>query len=131
MCCIFVYHSFLLAFSLYFFNFLILSFLFSLIKKTHLPEVAIDGDARFPELHVLVDVGGVGGTTVDLEGDDAVDIDLSVASLSGHPVRWELADDLALADGAHGLEVFADAGDVSGPGSLSTTVERWFENDQV
>ena len=93
--------------------------------------MAVDGDAWFPELHVLVDVGGVGGTTVDLEGDDAVDIDLSVASLSGHPVRWELADDLALADGAHGLEVFADAGDVSGPGSLSTTVERWFENDQV
>ena len=98
---------------------------------SHLPKVAVDGDAWFPELHVLVDVGGVGGTTVDLEGDDAVDIDLSVASLSGHPVRWELADDLALADGAHGLEVFADAGDVSGPGSLSTTVERWFENDQV
>jgi len=91
------------------------------LEVVDLPEVAVDGDAWFPELHVLVDVGGVGGTTVDLEGDDAVDIDLSVASLSGHPVGWELADDLALADGAHGLEVLADAGDVSGPGSLSTS----------
>merc|ERR1712142_296028 len=49
-------------------------------EVVNLPEVAVDGDAWFPELHVLVDVGGVGGTTVDLEGDDAVDIDLSVAS---------------------------------------------------
>ena len=97
-----------------------------MLTYSHLPKVAVDGDTWFPELHVLVDVGGVGGTTVDLEGDDAVDIDLSVASLSGHPVRWELADDLALADGAHGLEVFADAGDVSCPSALSTT-ERWKE----
>ena len=88
---------------------------------SHLPKVAVDGDTWFPELHVLVDVGGVGGTTVDLEGDDAVDIDLSVASLSGHPVGWELTDDLALADGALGLEVLGDASNVTSPGSLSTT----------
>jgi len=90
------------------------------LKVVHLPEVAVDGDAWFPELHVLVDVGGVGGTTVDLEGDDAVDIDLSVASLGGHPVGWELADDLALADGALGLEVLGDASNVTSPGSLGT-----------
>ena len=83
--------------------------------------MAVDGDAWFPELHVLVDVGGVGGTTVDLEGDDAVDIDLSVASLSGHPVGWVLATDQSLEDGSLGLEVLADARNVTGPGSLSTT----------
>ena len=93
--------------------------------------MAVDGDAWFPELHVLVDVGGVRAAALDLESDEAVDIDLSVASLSGHPVGWELADDLALADGAHGLEVLADAGDVSGPGSLSTTVQRCIENDKA
>merc|ERR1712142_334157 len=37
-------------------------------EVVNLPKVAVDGDAWFPELHVLVDVGGVGGTTVDLEG---------------------------------------------------------------
>merc|ERR1719495_187464 len=89
-------------------------------EVVNLPKVAVDRDTWFPELHVLVDVGGVGGTTVDLEGDDAVDIDLSVASLSGHPVGWELADDLALADGALGLEVLGDASNVTSPGSLST-----------
>jgi len=85
-----------------------------------LPEVAIDGDARFPELHVLVDVGGVSGTTLDFEGDQSVDIDLSVTPLSGNPMGWVLADDLSLQDGAFGLEVLADAGDVSCPSALST-----------
>ena len=93
---------------------------------THLPEVAIDGDARFPELHVLVDVGGVSGTTLDFEGDQSVDINLSVTPLGGNPMGWVLADDLSLQDGAFGLEVLADAGDVSCPSALSTT-DRWKE----
>jgi len=90
------------------------------LKVLELPEVAIDGDAWFPEFHVLVDVGGVGAATFHLQGDQAVDIDLSVASLGGHPMGWVLADDLALHDGAFGLEVLADAGDISGPSSLGT-----------
>ena len=92
---------------------------------THLPEVAIDGDARFPELHVLVYVGGVSGTTLDFEGDQSVDIDLSVTPLSGNPMGWVLADDLALHNGAFGLEVLADAGDISVPCSLGTTGLGW------
>jgi len=90
------------------------------LKVLELPEVAVDGDAWFPEFHVLVDVGGVGAATFHLQGDQAVDIDLFVASLGGHPVGWVLADDLALHDGAFGLEVLADAGDVTGPSSLGT-----------
>jgi len=85
-----------------------------------LPEVAIDGDARFPELHVLVDVGGVSSTTLDFEGNQSMDIDLSVTPLCGNPVGWVLADDFSLQDGAFGLEVLADAGDVSCPSALST-----------
>jgi len=49
-----------------------------------------------------------------------VNIDLSVASLSGHPVGWVLATDQSLEDGSLGLEVLADARNVTGPGSLST-----------
>jgi len=90
------------------------------LKVLELPEVAVDGDAWFPEFHVLVDVGGVGAATFHLQGDQAVDIDLFVASLGGHPVGWVLADDLALHDWAFGLEVLADAGDVTGPSSLGT-----------
>ena len=88
---------------------------------THLPEVAIDGDARFPELHVLVDVGGVSGTTLDFEGDQSVDIDLSVTPLGGNPMGWVLADDLSLQDGAFGLEVLGHASDIPSPCSLSAT----------
>ena len=87
--------------------------------------MAVDGDAWFPELHVLVDVGGVGAATFHLHGDQAVDIDFSVASLGGHPMGWVLADDLALHNGAFGLEVLADAGDISGPSSLGTTGLVW------
>ena len=88
---------------------------------THFPEVAVDGDAWLPELDVLMDVGGVSATTLNHKSDQSVNIDLSVASLSGHPVGWELTDDLALADGALGLEVLGDASNVTSPGSLSTT----------
>jgi len=90
------------------------------LEVLELPEVAVDGDAWFPEFHVLVDVGGVGAATFHLQGDQTVHIDLSVASLGGHPVGWVLADNLALQDGAFGLEVLADAGDVSGPSSFGT-----------
>ena len=88
--------------------------------------MAIDGDAWFPELYVFVDVGGVIGTTLDFESDQSVDINLSVTSLGGNPMRWVLADDFSLQDGAFGLEVLADAGDVSCPSALSTT-DRWKE----
>jgi len=83
-----------------------------------LPEVTVDGDAGFPELDVLVDVGGVSAAAFHLEGDDSVDIDLSVASLGGDPMRRVLAIDLTLHDGAFGLEVIGDASDVSRPRSL-------------
>jgi len=90
------------------------------LKVLEFPKVAVDGDAWFPEFHVLVDVGGVGAATFHLHGDQAVDIDFSVASLGGHPMGWVLADDLALHNGAFGLEVLADAGDISVPCSLGT-----------
>ena len=88
---------------------------------THFPEVAVDGDAWLPELDVLMDVGGVSATPLNHKSDQSVNIDLSVASLSGHPVGWVLATDQSLEDGSLGLEVLADARNVTGPGSLSTT----------
>jgi len=87
-------------------------------KVLKLPEVAVNHDAWLPELDVLVDVSGVSSTTFHLEGDDSVDIDLSVASLGGDPMRRVLANDLTLHDGAFGLEVIGDASDVSRPCSL-------------
>jgi len=86
-----------------------------------LPKVAVDGDAGLPELHVLVDVSGVGSTALDLEGNDAPDIDLLVASLGGHPVGGVLAADETLADGALGLEILGDDIHVAGPSTLGTS----------
>merc|ERR1719403_798647 len=83
-----------------------------------LPVVAVDGDAGLPELHVLVDVSGVGAAAFDLEGDDAPDIDLLVASLGGHPVGWVLTADQTLADGSFGLEFLGDDVNVAGPSAL-------------
>ena len=88
--------------------------------------MASDFDAWYPEFDVFVDVGGVSGTTLDFEGNQSMDIDLSVTPLCGNPVGWVLADDFSLQDGAFGLEVLADAGDVSCPSALSTT-DRWKE----
>jgi len=90
------------------------------LKVLKFPEVAVDGDAWLPELDVLMDVGGVSATTLNHKSDQSVNIDLSVASLSGHPVGWVLATDQSLEDGSLGLEVLADARNVTGPGSLST-----------
>merc|ERR1712002_475566 len=38
------------------------------LEVLKLPVVAVDGDAGLPELHVLMDVGGVGAAAFDLEG---------------------------------------------------------------
>ena len=86
--------------------------------------MAVDLDAGFPELHVLVDVSGVGATALDHEGDNAPDIDLFVASLGGHPVGGVLTADQTLADGALGLEVLGNDIDIAGPGTLGAAVLR-------
>merc|ERR1712142_355833 len=56
------------------------------LKVVDLPEVTVDSHTWLPELDVLVDVGGVSSTAFDFQGDDAMDINLSVASLGGNPV---------------------------------------------
>jgi len=89
------------------------------LEILQLPEVAVNGNAWLPEFNVLMDMGGVSCTTFHFQSDQSMDIDLSVASLSGHPVGWVLAIDLALQDGAFGLEVLGHASDISGPCSLS------------
>merc|ERR1719259_135396 len=88
------------------------------LEVLKLPVVAVDGDAGLPELHVLVDVGGVSATAFDLEGDDAPDVDLLVGSLGGDPVGGVLTADQTLADGSFGLEVLGDDVDVAGPSTL-------------
>ena len=85
--------------------------------------MAVDGDAGLVELHVLVDVSGVGATTLDHEGDGAPDIDLLVASLGGDPVRGVLAADQTLADGALGLEVLGNNVHIAGPSTLGAAEE--------
>merc|ERR1712133_183738 len=82
------------------------------------PVVAVDLDAGFPELHVLVDMSGVGASAFNHEGDNAPDIDLFVASLGGHPVGGVLTADQTLADGTLGLEVLGNDIDIAGPGTL-------------
>merc|ERR1712002_662127 len=91
------------------------------LQVLKLPEVAVDGDAGLVELHVLVDIGSVGATALDHQGDGAPDIDLLVASLGGHPVGGVLAPDQTLADGALLLEVLGHDIDVTGPGTLGTS----------
>merc|ERR1719369_2308502 len=51
------------------------------LEVLELPEVAVNHDAGFPELDVLVDVSGVSATAFHFKGDDSVDVDLSIASL--------------------------------------------------
>merc|ERR1712135_108713 len=82
--------------------------------------LAVDGDTGLVELHVLVDVGSVGATALDHQGDGAPDIDLLVASLGGHPVGRVLAADQTLADGTLGLVILGDNVDITGPGTLGT-----------
>ena len=89
--------------------------------------MTVNGHARLVELHVLVDVSGVGATALDHEGDGTPDIDLLVASLGGHPVGGILAADQALADGALGLEVLGNDIDVTGPGTLGATALKKFK----
>merc|ERR1719419_1769796 len=88
------------------------------LEVLKLPVVAVNGDAGLPELHVLVDVSGVGAAAFDLEGDDTPDIDLLVGSLGGHPVGGVLAADQTLVDGSFGLEVLGNDIDVAGPSTL-------------
>merc|ERR1719187_1533455 len=56
------------------------------LKVVDLPEVTVDSHTWLPELDVLVDVGSVSSTAFDFQGDDAMDINLSVASLGGNPM---------------------------------------------
>merc|ERR1719244_2387101 len=91
------------------------------LKILQLPVVAIDHDAGLPELDVLMDMSGVGATTFNLHGDNTMDIDLSVTSLGGNPVRWVLATDVPSKDGPFGLEVLRHTGNVSSPCALSTS----------
>ena len=90
--------------------------------------MAVDCDAGLVKLHVLVNVGGVGTTTLDFEGDGAPDIHLFVTSLGGDPVRGVLAADEALHDGAFGLEVLSNDIDIARPGTLGAA-GFWKEND--
>ena len=94
------------------------------MKTTYFPVVASDFDAWYPEFDVFVDVGGVSGTTINHQSNNTVHIDLSIASLSRDPVRGVLANNLALHDGAFGLEMISDAFDVTGPRALGTTVGK-------
>jgi len=91
------------------------------LEVLELPEVAVDFDAWLPELDVLVDVGGVSAATFQFEGDQSVDIDLSIASLGGDPVRWVLAADQSFQDWAFGLEPLTDASNVTRPSAFGAT----------
>jgi len=90
-------------------------------KVLKLPEVAVNHDAWLPELHVLVDVSGVSSTTFHLEGDDSMNVDLSVASLGGDPMRRVLATDQSLKDWTFGLETLTNASYVSCPSTFGAT----------
>merc|ERR1712228_625187 len=91
------------------------------LEVLELPEVAVNHDAWLPELHVLVDVSGVSSTTFHLEGDDSMNVDLSVASLGGDPMRRVLATDQSLKDWTFGLETLTNACYVSCPSTFGAT----------
>jgi len=57
------------------------------------PKVAGDFNAGLPELEIFVDVSGVSAATFQFEGDQSVDVNLSIASLRGDPMRRVLAAD--------------------------------------
>merc|ERR1712168_1220942 len=90
------------------------------LKVVDLPEVTVDSHTWLRELDVLVDVGGVSSTAFDFQGDDAVDISFSVASLGGNPMGRPLSTNVSSKNGTPGDKVLSNARNVTRPSTLGT-----------